>query len=443
MKISLKTFLPRTLLGRSLMILVTPVLLIQIIATIVFFDRHWSKMTDQLAFAVAGEIAAIADEISQDGDHPERLKGISSYAAKNLNLLVSFSKDETLSAELMHQAESRRSIVARTLDRALERQVRLPHTVDVDIHEKWVEVGVQLNKGVLHVSFLQRRLISSSGYIFLLWMIGSSIVLLAVATLFMRNQIRPIRRLAVVAERFGRGLEIPASFKPEGAYEVRQAARAFLDMHERIRRQIHQRTAMLAGVSHDLRTPLTRMKLQIEIMEPSPDTQAMRGDIADMERMIDAYLDFARGEGGEQAVRTDLREMIQRVAGNAEREGASVTVSLPDDLVLLIRPVAFERCLNNLVGNACKYARHTWIEARHKEDKALIIVDDDGPGIPEDLRDEVFKPFVRGEPSRNQATGGVGLGLPIVQDIVHGHGGKIHLEQSPRGGLRVVIQLPA
>lgn len=443
MGFSFKKILPRTLLGRSLMILITPVLLIQVISTYIFFDRHWDKMTSRLSFAAAGEIAVIADQIEQGTADEEELKLISGYAVRRLDLLISFEKGKQLEDHDRDGGRKKlRSSVARGLARALDFQLHRPYEIHADTQEKWVEVSVQLEDGVLHVSMPQRRMYSSSGYIFLLWMIGISIVLLAVAILFMRNQIRPIRRLAVAADRFGRGMDVPSTFKPEGAWEVRQAARAFLDMHERIRRQIQQRTAMLAGVSHDLRTPLTRMKLQASMMGDSPDIDALKSDIADMERMIDAYLDFARGQGGEQAVRTDLREMLEGLALKARRQGTDVDLVMEGDLSIQLRPIAFGRCLANIVGNARKYAPHVWIGARRSESGISVVIDDDGPGIPEDQYEEVFKPFVRGEPSRNPATGGVGLGLPIAQDIVHGHGGRIALARSPHGGLRVVIELP-
>lgn len=443
MGFSLKKAMPRTLLGRSLMILITPVLLIQVTSTYIFFDRHWDKMTSRLSFAAAGEIAVIADQIEQGDADEKDLKLVSGYAARRLDLLISFEKDKLLEDRVREGGVNKlKSGVAEGLARALDSQLRRPYEIHADMQEKWVEVSVQLEDGVLHVSMPQRRMYSSSGYIFLLWMIGISIVLLAIAILFMRNQIRPIRRLAVAADRFGRGMDVPATFKPEGAWEVRQAARSFLEMRERIRRQMQQRTAMLAGVSHDLRTPLTRMKLQASMMGDSPDIDALKSDIADMERMIDAYLDFARGQGGEQAVRTDLREMMEDIALKSRRQGMDVDLTVEGDLSIQLRPVAFERCLVNITGNARKYARHAWIDARRTESGIAIVIDDDGPGIPEDQYEEVFKPFVRGEPSRNPATGGVGLGLPIAQDIVHGHGGRIGLARSPRGGLRVVIELP-
>ena len=439
MRFSIKTFLPRTLLGRSLMILATPILLIQVISTYVFFDRHWNKMADRLSDAVAGEIAIIADqiEISTDSGHIKQLSG---YAQRNLSLRISFEPDGRFSES---PGPVLRSPVAQVLAASLADQIKRPNHVKEGTGEKLVRAEIQLNNGLLKVSVPQKRLFSSSGYVFLLWMVGSSLILTLIAMLFMRNQIRPIRRLAVVAERFGRGLDVPASFKPEGAHEVRQAARAFLEMHARIKRQIEQRTAMLAGVSHDLRTPLTRMKLQTAMMEPGPDIEALKGDIADMERMINAYLDFARGQGGEQAVRTDLREMLERIVSGIRRQGAPVELETSGDLSVQVRPVAFERALDNIVGNARKYASHIWVSGRRAEDGIEIRVDDDGPGIPEDQYEEMFKPFVRGEPSRNPSTGGVGLGLPIAQDVVLSHGGQIGLARSERGGLKVVIRIPA
>jgi len=225
---------------------------------------------------------------------------------------------------------------------------------------------------------------------------------------------------------------------------VRQAAQAFLNMHERVKRQITQRAAMLAGVSHDLRTPLTRMRLQVAMLPEGPDAEALKQDIVDMERMINAYLDFAKGEGGEQPVRSDLRQALEHMVTGMKRQGADIQLEMDHDLSLLLRPVAFERGITNILTNARKYASHIWLSARHIDDGAHveILVDDDGPGIPEDQWEEVFKPFFRVDSSRNVATGGVGLGLPIAREVIHAHGGKIWLEKSPRGGVRAVIHLP-
>lgn len=442
MTLAIKKFLPRTLFGRSLLILAAPILLIQIITTFVFFDSHWSKMTARLAFAVAGEIAVIAGQI-EAGQPPDDIKTVTAWAGQYLELLVSYEPDGALQTlgKTSHRG-LRNYDIANTLAMAMDAQVRRPYHVNVDSREKWVEVSVQLAGGLLRVSVPQRRLFSSSVFVLLRWMIATSIVLLIVAVLFMRNQIRPIRRLAVVAERFGKGMDPPTSFKPEGAREVRQAAHAFLDMQERIKRQIQQRTAMLAGVSHDLRTPLTRMKLQAAMLSDSPDVQALKSDIVAMERMIDAYLNFARGEGGEQTTRTDLNAILERLVAGVRRQSGTIELETEGDLSLQIRPVAFERALGNIINNARQYAKHIWVTARKIDNEVEIVVEDDGPGIPEDKRDDVFRPFYRIESSRNPATGGVGLGLPIAQDIVHGHGGEIALDNSTRGGLRVIIRVP-
>lgn len=445
-KFGLKQFMPRTIFGRSLLILIMPVLLLQAITTYIFFDRHWEKMTSRLAFAVAGETAIMAAVLEGDNSN-ESFSNLARYASQHLDLLISYAPGQVLEQQALehHPVDWRRMMMAKALTAELGAKVRRPFLIDIDGEEKWVDVRVQLKDGVLLVSMPQRRLFSSSSYIVILWMIGSSVILLTIAILFMRNQIRPIRRLAVAAERFGRGLDVPSSFKPEGAREVRQAAQAFLDMHERVRRQITQRAAMLAGVSHDLRTPLTRMKLQVAMMPPSGDTEALKQDIIDMEHMVNAYLDFAKGESGEQPVRTDLRQVLDRVVMGARRQGADITLAMTSDISLLLRPVAFERCLTNIVNNARKYAKNIWVEAGRMDDGEHIevIVDDNGPGIPADQLEEVFKPFVRVDTSRNMATGGVGLGLPIAREVVHAHGGRIWLEASPKGGVRAIIQLPA
>ncbi|MCB1532529.1 MAG: HAMP domain-containing protein [Alphaproteobacteria bacterium] len=441
--LSIKTFLPRTLFGRSLMILITPVLLIQIVTSYIFFDRHWSKMTTRLAYAAAGEIAAITRMTEEQGaDDPAALQEFYGYMARNLDLQADYAPGKTLGEEQkIGRADPWSSEVAQTLRAELQEKLRQPFLLDIDFDEKWIHVAVQLEEGVLNVTFPGRRLFSSSGYIFLLWMFGISLILLIVAILFMRNQIRPIRKLAIAAERFGKGRDVIA-FRPSGAREVRQASQAFLDMHTRIRRQIDQRTAMLAGVSHDLRTPLTRLKLQLEMLGDSPDVDAMKTDIQAMERMIEGYIEFVRGEGDEAPRYTDMNALLEDVVAAARRQGVEVQMQAGEAMNIMVRPLAMERCLSNLVGNAGKYARHVWLSAAMDEKKLSITIDDDGPGIPEDHFEDVFRPFYRVDSSRNTATGGVGLGMPIAREVVHSHGGKIWLEKSERGGLRVRITIP-
>lgn len=444
MSFSIKQFLPRTLFGRSLLILVIPVILIQVISVYIFFDRHWSKMTERLAMAVAGEAAIIANKI-EDNPKPDVIRSISANAIQHLDLLVSYDAGKTILPE--QEGYKNHSLVTRKLAHALDEQVHRPYHIAIDMNERWVEIRLALKKGVLTINCPQERLFSSTAYVFLLWMIFSSVILLSIAILFMRNQIRPIRRLAIAAERIGKGRDLSPAFKPEGAREVRQAARAFIDMHDRIKRQIAQRTAMLAGVSHDLRTPLTRLKLQIAMLDNTPDVAAMKADIDDMQRMLDAYLDFVRGEGGESSSRVDLRDILDRIIQIQRRSGAVIEFETEGDLSVSLRALAFERCLNNIIGNARKYAPAMWVRAeRHKQedhqDLIRITVDDNGSGIPDAMMEDVFKPFVRVDPSRNPSTGGVGLGLSITQDIVHSHGGEIHLSKSTKGGLRVTLELP-
>ena len=257
----------------------------------------------------------------------------------------------------------------------------------------------------------------------------------------MRNQVKPIRRLAIAADNFGKGRDV-SNFKPEGASEVRQAGSAFLIMQERIVRQINQRTDMLAGVSHDLRTPLTRMKLQLEILNDHQGAEELKSDIAEMEHMLDGYLAFARGEGTEEPEPTDLTALLNDAVAQARRKGGVIDLHTEGKLMVSLKPKAFKRCLTNLIDNALQFAEHVSVRAGERGDAIEIAIDDDGPGIPEDLREEVFKPFYRIEGSRNPGTGGVGLGVTIVRDVIRGHGGEIRLGDSPNGGLRVRLRVP-
>jgi len=439
-----KSFAPKTLFLRSLLILVTPIFLIQIITTYIFFDNHWVKVTTRLAYAISGEVAFIGELIETDFNTPERIKKLAGMADNNLNLLVTYNKGEVLDVLAGPKAFvwGWESNLEETLRGQLDSSLDKPFTVDVDFREKWVEVRVQLDDGVLNVASPQRRLFSSTTYIFLLWVFGASIVLLVISVLFMRNQIRPIRRLAVAAERFGKGREV-RNFKIEGAREVRQAGQAFVNMKTRLRRQISQRTDMLAGVSHDLRTPLTRLKLQMAMLGDSPDVYEMKKDIAEMEKMIEGYLNFVRGEGREKSSFVDIGNMLRDVTVETKRQGCDVALELNDvRAVLSIKPVAFKRCLTNIVTNATKYGSFIWITLYSMDDVIQITVDDNGPGLKPEQYDDVFKPFYRVDGSRNSETGGVGLGLPIAMDIVNTHGGEIWLSQSPHGGLSVNITLP-
>ncbi|PCJ02856.1 MAG: two-component sensor histidine kinase [Alphaproteobacteria bacterium] len=440
----IKRFVPRTLFGRSLLILILPILIIQAISMFIFFDRHWVKMTSRLAFAVAGEISILSSYIDLS-DNDEMVQKIMSLSEQHLEFLITFDRGEILIQDTMPSniLEGWEGMVRSSLMHELGGAMNYPFTVDVDFQEKWTEVRVQLPKGVLNVSLPQRRLFSSTTYIFLIWVFFASTILLIISILFMRNQIRPIRRLALAAERFGKGRRVE-NFKIEGAKEVRQAGQAFLDMKTRLQRQITQRTDMLAGVSHDLRTPLTRLKLQVAMMGDSPDIYDIKNDINDMEKMIEGYLNFVRGDGRETTLLTDVSMMLRDVTISTKRQGCDVALTLNDvsDSIPL-RPTAFKRCLNNILSNAAKYADFIWVTLeRTGDDEIHIVIEDNGPGIDDNKFEEVFRPFYRLDSSRNVNTGGVGLGLPIAMDIVHTHGGKIWLEKSAHGGLAVHIILP-
>ncbi len=436
-RLGIKRFLPRTLFGRSLMIILTPVLLMQVTAAYYFYDRHWDTLTSRLAEGVVGEIAMVIEQLEETENRVVR-DAILDRATRTLDLVMSVDPEVI---GLVEQPPAPNEILRSRLSEALRERIGRPFHIDPEVAGEWSIITVLIDDGALKTLVPRRRLFSSTSQVFISWMVGSGVILVAVAIIFMRNQIRPIRRLAIAAESFGKGRDVP-NFKPEGATEVRQAAHAFLVMRERIQRQIVQRTEMLAGVSHDLRTPLTRMKLLLAMQGDGPETEELRTDVADMEDMIEAYLAFARGEGGEELQPTDLEVLLSEVVGAARREGAAVDLTVRDTMMLPLRPQSFKRCLANIIGNARRYAHRIQVSAGRRGSAFEVVIDDDGPGIPVEEREAVFKPFYRMEASRNQETGGTGLGLTIARDIARAHGGDIRLADGPLGGLRCTVRLP-
>lgn len=433
----IKRLLPRRLLWRSLLILMVPLVLLPVIVTIVFYNNHWEVVTRRLAYSVGGDIAVLIVML-KDNRGPDEWDNVRELAMTHLSLNLSFEPGAILPNQ---QVPIRDTMTDRWLQAALTDQLRKPFIFDTDWSEREVEIKVQLPDGVLRVLAPKKRLSSVTTYIVVLWMIGTSTVLFVVATLFMRNQVRPIRRLAQAAESFGKGREVP-NFRPTGATEVRQAAASFIEMRDRIQRQIAQRTDMLSGVSHDLRTPLTRMKLQLAMFKDTAEIAELNADIAEMERMIEGYLAFVRGEGHEAPKETDLAGVLGEIVDGARREGAVIDLATEGDLRVAVRPNAIKRCITNLVTNATRYGKKVAIRAVRQAESIEIAVIDDGPGIPARKREDVFRPFVRLESSRNQATGGIGLGLTIARDIVRGHGGDIVLQEAPGGGLKASVRLP-
>ena len=443
MKALFKNILPQTLFGSSLLIIVTPVLLLQILIAVFFFDRHWDDMTERLTGAVAGEIELILSTVDVEAlANPNEKNDLDFVKAltKTLEMSVLYEPNVDLDERLHDKTLIKTEV--NVFEQELKKRLNRPFEVRVNRDEKWYEVLVAHDDGVIRFLFPERRLYSATSYLFILWLIGSSAILFAISILFMRNQIRPIRRLAMAADRFGRGIDVP-KFKPQGAREVRQAAEAFLDMRDRIRRQVEQRTSMLSGVSHDLRTPITRMKLQLELMGDSPDVEALSTDLSEMENMIEGYLAFVRGDYDERHGAMDIGQLVKSVITKLRRQMLDIEESVIEDgHILRLRQNAMDRVVTNIITNACKYGSKAWISVYQNGPMIEITIDDNGPGIPEDQYEEVFKPFFRLEDSRNPETGGLGLGLSVAQDIMHNHGGKILLEKSNHGGLRVVLQMP-
>lgn len=433
-----KRMLPRTLFGRSFLIMATPLLLAQIIATYIFFDRHWGAVTWRLSDAVAAEVSWVVEQIDAEPT-PQARETIFRRAAERLQMQFVFESGAVFDEGTTPTADSP---MALRLWETLTNRLQRPIVVRSLVEDRVVEARFAIEGGVLRVAVPDRRLFTATGYVFILWMVGSAVILFMVALVFMRNQIRPIRRLARAAELFGKGRDVKR-FKPEGAFEVRQAAQAFLQMRERIRRQIDQRTEMLAGVSHDLRTPLTRMRLQLAMLGDGPDVKGLTQDVDDMQRMIEAYLDFARGQASEASTVFEAGALAREVASGYGPNAARISTAIESGaLILTARPVAIKRALTNLIDNALRYANRVEVSVARDGETLRFAVDDDGPGIPPEHRETVFKPFFRLESSRNPATGGTGLGLAIARDIARSHGGDIELSKSKAGGLSAVMRLP-
>jgi two-component system osmolarity sensor histidine kinase EnvZ len=434
----IKRSLPTSLFGRSLLIIVLPVALMQIAVTWVFFDAHWQTVTSRLSDGLAGDVAW-AVESYQDDPSPAAMTRLSQRAETSLSLSLALQPGRELPTG---RRRNPFAVVDRSLERALAQRLDAPFWFDTTRYPAYVDIRVKVDEGVIRILAPRDRAFATQGHIFVLWMTVATILLTAIAILFIRNQTRSIERLASAAEDFGRGIDAPA-FKPHGAREVRQAANAFLAMKSRIQRHIDQRTALLASVSHDLRTPLTRLKLELALAEPGPRNAEMKRDLAEMEHMIDEYLAFARGEGGEAVETIRLKGLIDEVSEGALRAGADVQVAADPELMARVRPNALKRALSNLVMNAAVHGEHIAVSANARETGGVeIVVDDDGPGIPEDRYEEAFKAFNRLDDSRNQNEKGVGLGLAIARDVARGHGGDVTLDRSPMGGLRAVVRLP-
>lgn len=430
---TLKKILPTTLFGRILLILVLPVLFIQLTVVFVFVDRHLTKEIQLLAENIGNNVAFATEMLIQSPSPSERqilAKKIAHYFNLSTHIKPAFPVSKAKRSDyLWHE---------RFLVDAL--QDRLPYSFGVSSYEDELTIEISTLKGNFFFTTQSKYLMTRTTYILLWWAILTPLLFLLIAIIFMRNQIRPLRQLALAVSLFGKGRLIK-NFKPSGAYEVRKVALAFNAMKERIERQIKQRTEMLAGISHDLRTPLTRMGLELAMLEQTEEIRNLQEDVKGMRKMIEEYLSFAKGEEGEPPTLFDLKLLFKTILRPYATHNIDLTAPMSECLITA-RKNNLSRCFNNLIENAIRYAPQSWITIEPHLKKVRIFIDDNGPGIPEHHRKDVFQPFVRLEKSRNTNTGGTGLGLSIAQSIIHSHGGRIHLTQSPQGGLRVVIHLP-
>ncbi|MEO0544049.1 MAG: ATP-binding protein [Pseudomonadota bacterium] len=430
---------PRGLYARSLIIIIAPMVLLQSVVAFVFMERHWQTVTQRLSTAVTRDIAAIIDVVDtypQDGNFSEIVR----IARDRLDLNIAILPPEPLPPPTPKPFFS---ILDGILSDEIRKQIARPFWIDTIGNSNLVEIRIQLDDKVLRVFARRSQAYASNTHIFLLWMVGTSLVLLFIAILFLRNQIRPIQKLAKAAESFGRGRGLPEDFRPRGAIEVRRASLAFIQMRERIERQLEQRTKMLTGVSHDLRTILTRFRLQLSLADGMPEKEAMEKDVADMQGMLEGYMNFARDEQPEEQGELDLNELLASIEQQAALHGKEVQTSLIGRQDVIVRPVSFRRLIDNIASNAFRYADRLEVTSRNAKGRLSITFDDDGPGIPSEAREDVFKPFFRLDQARNLNESGTGLGLSIARDIARRHGGDIILDDAPLGGLRVVVRVPS
>ena len=436
----LERHLPEGLYPRSLLIVITPMVLLQSIMAFTFMERHWDQVTKRLSKSVAYEIAFLIRlheqaEMSSD----DELQFVT-MANEHLQLGFSIMRDSELPPPAPKPFFSLLDI---KLSKQITKRVGRPFWIDTLGRSGFVDIRIKVKNGLIFRFVTeQSRAYASNTHIFILWMVGSAIVLLGVAIIFLRNQIRPIQQLAQAAHNFGVGRDAPPDFRPRGAAEVQSAARAVLRMKERIERHVEQRTAMLAGVSHDLRTILTRFKLQLATLEDDEQVQELRADVDEMQHMLEDYIAFVRGDGDESTSVLDLTAFLDKVKQDVEASGGSLKITAPKGVTFRAKPNAFKRCVGNLVGNACRFAENVSVSAGRTERYLSIVIEDDGPGVPDEMLDEVFRPFFRIDDARNQDEGGSGLGLSIALDIARSHGGDISLGRSDMGGLRAAVQIP-
>ena len=428
----IKKFLPQTLLGRSIMILVVPLIILQLIITVIFYNRHWDTITRHRTIDFVKDITLVVESFEKNKSI-ENQKWTLNNVSEKLQLQTFYKKNVTLNLE---QHELKPTKLKKYLLENLD-PLNKKFNLDINDKKKLITVMVELDEGVLEFRASKKRIYSSTTYIFILWMISASIILFIVALLFLKNQIKPIRKLAIAVDRFGKGKNI-GNFKPSGAREVRRVSNAFKIMKERIENSISQRNKMFSSISHDIRTILTRMKLNLELHKL--DKGGLKKDLVEMEQMVEEYLKYAKGEEKEKIQKINIVSLLNLIKKRYSKK--NIYFKNNQKINISVRPNSIKRCINNLLSNSLKFSKNIEITCSRKNNYVEIIIDDDGPGIPKKERSKVLQPFYRVESSRNRDTGGIGLGITIATDIINNHGGNFFLEKSPLDGLRTRIYLP-
>ncbi len=438
--INTRNFFPKTLFGRTLIIVGIPILVLQFVILYIFFERHWEDVGRRLVLALGGQIADLTEDIKYLYNDPTGLQNIFEKAERNHLMKVIWLPNKNISDIKQHKLSS---VLDFTLKKSLSERIQTSYKFDTVSVPKSVSIYVSHNTGVLKIIVARKTLYSSTTFVFIGWMLGTSILLLLIAIYFLRGQIAPLRKVAKASEAFGKG-DNYHELQPRGATEVRMVAQSFLEMRERIINHIKQRTEMLAGIGHDLKTPLTRMNLQIALLDDKQASQNLNRDVEEMNEMLDAYLAFAKGEEEELLILTDLGELLKAIVKLSKINTKSkIKLDIITPIKTKVKPLSLKRAIVNLVDNASNFAKkHIHISLEKQESNAFISIEDDGPGIPDKNKEEVFKAFYRLDPSRLSNSGNTGLGLTITRDIVRGHGGEIHLYNSKLGGLKARLRIP-
>ena len=428
----IKKYLPQTLLGRSILILVVPLIILQLIITVIFYNRHWDTITRHRSIDFVKDITLVVESFEKNKSIENREWTLNSVSEK-LQLKTVYEKNKKLNLDNYKHKGNR-------LEEYLSNKfipLNKKFTLNINDKKKLITVFVEVDDGILEFKANKKRIFSSTTYIFILWMISASIILFIVALLFLKNQIKPIRKLAIAVDRFGKGKDIE-NFKPSGAKEVRRVSNAFKIMKNRIENSITQRNKMFSSISHDIRTILTRMKLNLELHKLNKS--GLKKDLVEMEEMVEEYLKYAKGEKKEKIQKVNIVDVINSIKKRYSKK--NIYLNNLKKINISIRVNSIKRCINNLLSNSIKFSEKIEISCIKKKKFVEIIIDDDGPGIPKNQRKKVMEPFYRVEGSRNRDTGGVGLGITIAVDIINSHGGNLFLNESPMGGLRAKIELP-